>query len=67
MYIEADDLRAHFVDRVDGVSSLEMIQIDALGKMSSPTGFRGFFADDLYELSLLNKAILSHQTGEVVA
>jgi hypothetical protein len=31
--------------------------------MSSPPGFRGFFADDLHELAMLNQAILGSNSG----
>lgn len=57
-HLVANDLATYFVDRVAGMSYLEPIKIDSLGKMSSPPGFRGFFADDLQELALLNQAIL---------
>lgn len=66
VFINANDLRAYFVDRVVSVSEIEEIKIDSRGKMSSPQGFRGFFADDLQELALLNQAILNLQTGGVV-
>jgi len=62
-YLRADDLRACFIDRTEGRSSVEAIQIDETGRMSSPPGFRGFFADDLHELALLNQAILSRNSG----
>ena len=62
-YLRADDLRAYFIDRTEGRSSVEAIQIDETGRMSSPPGFRGFFADDLHELALLNQAILSRNSG----
>lgn len=62
-YLRADDLRAYFIDRTEGRSNVEAIQIDETGRMSSPPGFRGFFADDLHELALLNQAILSRNSG----
>jgi energy-coupling factor transporter ATP-binding protein EcfA2 len=62
-YLRAHDLRACFIDRTEGRSSVETIQIDEKGKMSSPPGFRGFFADDLHELAMLNQAILGSNSG----
>lgn len=61
--MSADQLRAYFVDRQADGSTVELIDIDQQGKMSSPPGFRGFFADDLYELAELNRAILSMSHG----
>lgn len=61
-YLVADSLRAYFVDRGESTSHVETIGIDSSGRMSSPPGFRGFFADDLRELALLNQAILDAQT-----
>ena len=65
-FINASDLRAYFVDRVTAISEVEEIKIDSVGKMSSPQGFRGFFADDFQDLALLNQAILNFQTGGAV-
>jgi predicted ATPase len=62
-YLRSHDLRACFIDRTEGRSSAETIQIDEKGKMSSPPGFRGFFADDLHELAMLNQAILGSNSG----
>lgn len=59
LQFSSDDLRAYFVDRSDGKSTVEEIQITSLGKMKGPQGFRRFFADDLQELALLNQAILA--------
>lgn len=64
--MNADQLRAYFVDRRAERSTVELISIDRKGKMSSPPGFRGFFADDLQELALLNRAILGMQDSEEV-
>jgi predicted ATPase len=63
VFINASDLRAYFVDRITSMSEVEEIKIDSVGKMSSPPGFRGFFADDLQELAMLNQAILNFQAG----
>lgn len=63
-YLKADDLRAYFVDRTEGHSRVKGIEADEIGKMSSPPGFRGFFADDLHELAMLNRAILKMPTDE---
>jgi predicted ATPase len=62
-YLRSHDLRACFIDRTEGLSSVEAIQIDEKGRMSSPPGFRGFFADDLHELAMLNQAILGSNSG----
>ena len=57
----ADRLRVYFVDRQVNGSGVEPVAIDQKGKMSTPEGFRGFFADDLQELASLNQAILGMQ------
>jgi len=45
------------VDREEGVSSVEEIEIGAIGEIvSSPKGFKGFFTDDLREVAMLTKA-----------
>lgn len=60
-HMTSDKLQAYFIDRVDDSSTAEPVIIDRQGKMSSPSGFRGFFADDLQELASLNQAILGMQ------
>ncbi len=64
-HLVSDSLIAYFVDRTDGSSTAERITIDHLGKMSSPPGFKGFFADDLMELAQLNNAVMKAQEDEV--
>lgn len=63
-HMKSDKLQAYFIDRVDDSSTAEPVIIDGQGKMSSPSGFRGFFADDLQELASLNQAILRMQGSE---
>jgi hypothetical protein len=61
-YLPEGALGIYFVDREEGVSTVDEIEIGPIGEIvSSPKGFKGFFTDDLREVAMLTKAQLDLQ------
>lgn len=58
-YLPHHALGVLFVDREEGASTVEVIEIGAKGEiLRKPAAFKGFFSDDLREVALLTKAQL---------
>jgi len=61
-YLPEGALGVYFVDRQEGISFVEEIEIGPIGEIvSSPKGFKGFFTDDLREVAMLTKAQLDFE------
>jgi len=53
-----------FIDREQNKSTVAQVQINELGEMDSPKGFKGFFADDAIEVAKLTRVRLKRQTSK---
>jgi hypothetical protein len=64
-YLTRDDLTCYFIsrDKDVGRSTVEEIQINNLGEMKSPDGFKLFFADDMVESASLASARLIRESS----
>lgn len=58
-YLEEEELGIYFINREEGVSTVESIEIGLYGELlDKPEGFEGFFSDDLREMVALSRARL---------
>ena len=60
-YLEEEELGVYFINRENGASTADRIEIGLYGELlDTPEGFEGFFADELREMVALSRARLAH-------
>ncbi len=60
-YLEEEELGVYFINRDNGVSIVDRIEVGLYGELlDAPESFEGFFADDLREMAALSRARLAY-------
>jgi predicted ATPase len=62
LFAAQETVGIYYIQREHGKSELEEVIVSGLGKIISPSAFKGFFANDLEEIEMLAEASLAHGT-----